>query len=1383
MTAKYRAFISYSHADTRWGEWLHKSLEGYKVPSSYVGLKNDAGERIEARLGKVFRDRDELTSGHDLAEAIREALEMSENFVVICSPSAAKSRYVNQEIIEFKRLGRGDRLHAVIVGGEPHASTSADRADQECLPPALRFTLDEQGRLTDRPGPELLAPDFRRGRDEKNRALIKLIAGLLRVDFDTLYQRERRRRRRRMAALGAVTTGVVVTVAALGWTAFERSREARRQQGISAHEAYATALELAETSRRAGEHDKAVVQLQGQKPSGPETDPREFAWRYLWRVYDGHRHAAFVSGQTTGIDLSPDGKRMAIANGSSLVTLWDVGTGAMVGRIEDPDEGFRTATFLAGGTGIATEGEDGRMRIWNAGRLGEPGRVVGEYLRPTVLRDRKTLMTRGPRGLMEEIRFVDVATMSEKSLGSARGLGALTCYAMSPDGRAVALGTSRNTILVVDPGTGRTTHRREFPNDWRLSDVEFTPDSALLVVGIAKSKAYEILVWEPASRGEDVRLRGPDSDAGLHTAVAASRKGDLVALLTGDSKVMPKQQSRLTVWDRRTGQVQYALDEEQTGFVTAMQFSPTADLIATGSRDHHIRLWDASAGVVRNVLGIHHGSITREVEERSFHREAGTVVDERSTEGAGISMLSFSPDGHTLVTASGEYGAVRIWNATAEPEVRELPARADHVTAVAFSPDRRSVVTGDRAGVVAAWNAATGAKLAQVAGHSGPVLGLAFSSSGDTVASASVDGGVRLWRASGLSEVRTFAGAPGATHALVMGGNRLTHLSRRLGFEGMAAEERPADFELRSWTRPGPGKPFSVMVRADLVLLSPDGTRLVAIGGDEGRSAMCSLRVWEIATGRSEQLRLARKPCGGLTITRAAWSPDGKLLAIGGPAVAFSANQPHGTQSGIRIFDVVSRRERGTLPLPLNYLHSGELKGLAFSPDGTLLAALSPRPAADGKTALFTEHPVVTLWDVATLAKKDVLEVRDPICGRGNGVACVRFGGFSPDGQALGLIISRPPPQAGNSQVTVWRFGKRGSEQFATDARIDAVVFSPGDRLATLITSRNGAPAILWDRATGRHVAALGGYEPQISAVRQSPEGHPLVETLEYPTTGGATAKVWNLQTGALIVSRTDSQARGVRFVDVSPAGRLLAEVRGDGSVAVSEIAGKRALASLGADSGASRGRPDPFVLLPRPLVAFSPDESLLAAVGKSETIVWEVASARAVRTLPGTAPIAFSSGGSALATTVECDATTVWELRSGRPTLRAPSPAGCPNSVALSPDGTTLAVIWSGFAGLGRAMDARLWNVRTGQGYASLRGYVDDGTPVGAFSPDGKTLATGGAGGTVNIWDPATGRRLLVLAGSTLAASSLHFSPDGATLIAGHGTNVRVWRAATEGR
>ena len=92
---KFKAFLSYSHANREWGEWLHKSLETYRVPSSYVVMKNHSGKEIQRTLGRCFRDRDELNSGSDLDGAIREALATSENLVVICSPEAARSKYVN----------------------------------------------------------------------------------------------------------------------------------------------------------------------------------------------------------------------------------------------------------------------------------------------------------------------------------------------------------------------------------------------------------------------------------------------------------------------------------------------------------------------------------------------------------------------------------------------------------------------------------------------------------------------------------------------------------------------------------------------------------------------------------------------------------------------------------------------------------------------------------------------------------------------------------------------------------------------------------------------------------------------------------------------------------------------------------------------------------------------------------------------------------------------------------------------------------------------------------------------------------------------------------------------------------------------------------------
>src|SRR5271165_4683038 len=102
---RYRAFIAYSHQDEAWAKWLHKALETYRVPARLVGTKTEVGA-IPPRLAPIFRDRDELPSSPDLSRKINEALAQSEHLIVICSPHSAASRYVNEEIITFKRLDR-----------------------------------------------------------------------------------------------------------------------------------------------------------------------------------------------------------------------------------------------------------------------------------------------------------------------------------------------------------------------------------------------------------------------------------------------------------------------------------------------------------------------------------------------------------------------------------------------------------------------------------------------------------------------------------------------------------------------------------------------------------------------------------------------------------------------------------------------------------------------------------------------------------------------------------------------------------------------------------------------------------------------------------------------------------------------------------------------------------------------------------------------------------------------------------------------------------------------------------------------------------------------------------------------------------------------------
>ncbi|MEP6898344.1 MAG: TIR domain-containing protein [Rhodanobacter sp.] len=211
---RYRAFISYSHRDRAWADWLHKALETYAVPKRLAGQITAAGV-IPRRLVPIFRDRDELASATDLNQQVNQALEQSANLIVICSPRSAASRWVNEEVLAFKRLGRGDRVFCLIVDGEPGASELPGREGEECFAPALRHQQVADGTLGSVRS-EPIAADARPGKDSKSNAKLKLIAGMLGVGFDVLKQRELQRRTRRMAAvttLALIVMGVTTTLA------------------------------------------------------------------------------------------------------------------------------------------------------------------------------------------------------------------------------------------------------------------------------------------------------------------------------------------------------------------------------------------------------------------------------------------------------------------------------------------------------------------------------------------------------------------------------------------------------------------------------------------------------------------------------------------------------------------------------------------------------------------------------------------------------------------------------------------------------------------------------------------------------------------------------------------------------------------------------------------------------------------------------------------------------------------------------------------------------------------------------------------------------------------------------------------------------------------
>lgn len=224
----YAAFLSYSHRDSAMADWLHDQIERFRVPAALVGRRTGR-TLVGERLGKVFRDRQELAAARDLTEEIDEALARSRALIVLCSPAAATSRWTQAEIERFMAHHPRGTVLAAIIAGEPFASDAPGREAEECFPPALRVRYDRHGRpTTERAEP--LAADLREGRDGRRLGLLKLIAGLLGVGLDDLVQREAQRRQRRMTYIAAASLAGMALTSGLSLFAFDQRDAARDER-------------------------------------------------------------------------------------------------------------------------------------------------------------------------------------------------------------------------------------------------------------------------------------------------------------------------------------------------------------------------------------------------------------------------------------------------------------------------------------------------------------------------------------------------------------------------------------------------------------------------------------------------------------------------------------------------------------------------------------------------------------------------------------------------------------------------------------------------------------------------------------------------------------------------------------------------------------------------------------------------------------------------------------------------------------------------------------------------------------------------------------------------------------------------------------------------
>ena len=632
---EYFAFISYKSEDVEWATWLQHELEHYHLPASFNGRTD-----VPQELRPVFRDIDELSAGN-LPEQIKQALVNSQNLIVICSPQAAGSPWVNQEVETFISLGRTDRIFPFIVEGN---------SPSEFFPPALQNLPKNEERL----GGDV----SKKGRDA---AFVKVVAGMLGVGFDSLWNRyekekaeeERKQREQRDKLMISQSRFLSEKANSLvedgdSYTARLLALEALPKDLNNPDRPYVPEAEAA--LRSALSHRTAVIKtntIMRKAIFGPDNLilAHSLSETVLWQGHSGVIQY-FIKGGTgshASASFSPNGERILATIGDSIL-ICDTRLGQIIKTI-NPYEAFNSfarvfcySSYNQSGNLFVTISNSEKLNtfslsVWDAESCkcvnSVEDSLIGLFADISPSNNLIVTANIAPKNIRNQHYDADhLSIISIWDMNTLKCVNQFEAHTeiiysvhFSPDGRHIVSSSANKTIKVWDAVTGEecctlaghtsaVNHAAFSSNgqfvisasddrsikvwDWKegqcvktllghqapVQSAFMNDDDSLI---ISSSDDCSIRIWEFNSRDTEKESLSPIKRGILPFADANAKKRLLAT-------ASPTSLNQVEIWDLDELMLKGTL--RHRGPINDVRFSLSGDILATTSKDYSLKLWD-----------------------------------------------------------------------------------------------------------------------------------------------------------------------------------------------------------------------------------------------------------------------------------------------------------------------------------------------------------------------------------------------------------------------------------------------------------------------------------------------------------------------------------------------------------------------------------------------------------------------------------------------------------------------------------------------------------------------------------------------------------------------------------------------------------------------